>query len=132
MLLQQTLATANTSGAIQLWDTATAAAGATLSDLQTVVCAAFSPDGKTLASATWDAGVTLWDVPTAEVRAVLKGHTDTIERLRFSPDGTTLATASWDGTVKLWDVASGRQKQSIAGPGVRGCLAANTAPAALP
>src|SRR5262245_3869195 len=111
----KTLATANTSGAIQLWDTATGAAVRTLPDLQTVVHVAFSPDGKTLASATWDAGVTLWDVPAAEVRAVLKGHTDTIERLTFSPDGKTLSTASWDGTVKLWDVELGRLKQSIQG-----------------
>src|SRR5262249_25582736 len=106
---------ANTSGAIQLWDTATGKAGATLTDLQTVVGVGFSPDGKTLASATWDAGVTLWDLPSAEVRAVLKGHTDTIERLRFSPDGNTLATASGDGTVKLRDVESGRLKQSLEG-----------------
>jgi WD40 repeat protein len=119
----KTLATANTSGAIQLWDAATGAAAGTLADLQTVVGVAFSPDGKTLASATWDAGVTLWDVPTAQVRAVLKGHTDTIERLRFSPDGKTLVTASWDGTVKLWDVESGRPKQSIQGPGTQRSVA---------
>src|SRR5262249_14398848 len=111
----KTLATANTSGAIQLWDTATGAAGRTLPDLPTGVNVACSPDGKTLASATWDAGVTLWDVLAAEVRAVLKGHTDTIERLTFSPDGKTLATASWDGTVRLWDSVSGRLNQSIQG-----------------
>ncbi|MGC5011813.1 WD40 repeat domain-containing serine/threonine protein kinase [Streptosporangium sp. DT93] len=41
-------------------------------------------------------------------RAVLTGHTDSVESVTFSPDGHTLATASADGTARLWDVRTRR------------------------
>src|SRR5437867_1428498 len=75
----KTLAAANTSGVIQLWDTTNGAAVGTLAELQTLICLAFSPDGKTLAAASWEGGATLWDVTSAELRGVFKGHTDVIE-----------------------------------------------------
>jgi WD40 repeat protein len=119
----KTLAAANTSGVIQLWDTTKGTPVGTLTDLQTLVRLAFSPDGKSLVATSWEGGATLWDVPTASIRAVLKGHTDVIEGVAFSADGKTLATASWDETVKLWDVESARCKQTIQGPGTQRAVA---------
>jgi WD40 repeat protein len=119
----KTLAAANTSGVIQLWDTTKGVPAGTLTDLQTLVRLAFSPDGKTLVATSWEGGATLWDVETASIHAVLKGHTDVIESVAFSADGKTLATASWDETVKLWDVESARCKQTIEGPGTQRAVA---------
>nr|WP_275072633.1 AAA-like domain-containing protein [Petrachloros mirabilis] len=32
----------------------------------------------------------------------LRGHSDTVMRVKFSPDGQTIASASWDKSIKLW------------------------------
>jgi len=69
---------------------------------QTVIAAAFSPDGQTLASASDDGTVKLWQRNGAEI-ATLQGHRDRVRSVAFSPDGQTLASASYDKTVKLWN-----------------------------
>jgi WD40 repeat protein len=44
----------------------------------------------------------------SHVRAVLRGHWDSIEAVAFSPDGSRLLTASWDGTARIWNAATGK------------------------
>jgi WD40 repeat protein len=94
---------------------------------QSVLAAAFSPDGKTLATPTWvvesvggrnvvkDQSVKLWDVATGKQQATLKGHTDEVCSLTFSPDGRALAFGGKDGTIKLWDVARDRELATLKG-----------------
>jgi WD40 repeat protein len=48
-----------------------------------------------------------------DVRTVLRGHTDQVERASFSPDGKLVVTASDDGTARIWDAATGRQVQVL-------------------
>ena len=43
-----------------------------------------------------------WDASTLKQAAVLKGHTDQVNRVRWSPDGSMFASASSDGTVRIW------------------------------
>ena len=72
-----------------------------------VMCVAFSPDGKTLATGSRDDGtVKLWDVATGRQRISLKGAARVVLSIAFSPDGKTLAAASGDKTVILWRAAT--------------------------
>jgi WD40 repeat protein len=66
-----------------------------------VICAAFSPDGKTLATAGDEKAVSLWEVVTAKQRHVLKGHHSGVRFVAFSPDGRQLASGGDDHTALL-------------------------------
>ncbi len=79
---------------------------ATLDHPQTVLCLAFSPDGRTLATGSSDGRVRLWDVATGHHKATLDDdYVTSVDDLAFSPDGRTLATTAEPG-VLLWNVAT--------------------------
>ena len=104
-----TILAVNSSTGIQIWNTATRAAVASLSGRSSAL--AFSPDGTTLASGssrTNEANLKLWNVASQTLIATLPGHTGGptgVTSLAFSPSGDTLASGSGDQTIKLWDVA---------------------------
>jgi WD40 repeat protein len=80
--------------------------------------AAFSPDGRLLATSGFDAIATVWDVSAGTRivrRALLPNGTGQAEGLAFSADGHLLAAGSAAGIVRLWDVSSPR---SVTGVGV--------------
>ncbi len=104
-----TILAVNSSAGIQIWNTGTRAAVATLSGRSSAL--AFSPDGAILASGssrTNEANLKLWNVASQTLIATLPGHTGGptgVTSLAFSPSGDTLASGSGDQTIKLWDVA---------------------------
>ena len=101
---------ASTSGTeIKLWDTASGAMTATLTETTSdVYSVAFSLDGKTLAAGNDDGTIELWNVASGANTKTLTGHTDQVWSVAFSPDGKTLASGSKDCTVKLWQVSDGK------------------------
>lgn len=111
-------AVAQSNRKVTLWDAAEGKRLATLAGhTESVLCLAFSPDGKTLASGcmAWlDLGVDtqgevrFWDAATGKEAGVLRGEQqgpNDFHGLTFSPDGAVLATASGSGHLALWDVA---------------------------
>lgn len=97
-----TAALQTAENALQLYDLATAQAGALLRDADTtIVCFAFAPDGKMLATAGSDRTIKLWNVRTGQVERRLTQPR--VQRLVFAADGKRLASASPE-EVKIWEL----------------------------
>jgi WD40 repeat protein len=60
--------------------------------------------------------IEVWDASTLKQVAVLKGHTDQVNRVRWSPDGSMLASASSDGTVRIWESRRRTTLMTFQGP----------------
>lgn len=88
---------------------------------------ALSPDGNWLAAAGWMTSacsqpcndIRIFDLSSDqfELKALLRGHIDTISSLAFSPDGKNLVSGSSDNTAIIWswDGVSGRSLHVLRG-----------------
>jgi WD40 repeat protein/DNA-binding SARP family transcriptional activator len=102
----RTVATAATSGVIELWDVATGRLLDTLAGHRgAAVSLAFSPDGSRLVSGGSDATVRLWDLEAGVRRDVtLRGHGSPVTSVAFDPSGRRVASAEAAGAVRVWAV----------------------------
>jgi predicted NACHT family NTPase len=102
------LATADTSGAVCLWEIT---GGKEIFNLQGhsnwVSSVAFSPCGDAFASGSFDKTIKLWNTHDGGCLKVFQGHTNRIRSIAFSPRGALIASASSDKTVRLWDMTTG-------------------------
>ncbi|WP_331727923.1 serine/threonine-protein kinase [Streptomyces sp. NBC_00158] len=73
---------------------------------QSLLCLAFSPDGRTLAAGGSGGELWLWDTVTRRTITKFAGEPPHVNGLAFSPDGRTLVGDCQDGTLRRWDVRS--------------------------
>ena len=110
------LATADITGQIRLWETATRhqlgvpfVAGSAIMSFSPDANMSFSPDGKFLAVSNGNS-VRFWNVaahrPNGAPLVASPSHSVVTA---FSPDGAIAATATDEGQVQLWDMATRRQ-----------------------
>jgi WD40 repeat protein len=74
-------------------------------DHESVLTAAFSPDGRRVAVAGKQGDIRVYDAGTGREVLTLRGHGGPIHTIAFSPDGKRLLSASDDGSARVWDVA---------------------------
>jgi RNA polymerase sigma factor (sigma-70 family) len=104
------------TGGLGLWDVARGKQDLrTAAKVHGVMCAVFSPDGKTVATGGFRQPVRLWDTTSgAEVRQ-MPCDAEMIGCLAFSPDGRLLAAAGRTKLIYLWHTASGASAGTLAG-----------------
>jgi WD40 repeat protein/serine/threonine protein kinase len=110
----KTLASADRSGALILWDTASGAlrqraageGGATW-------WVGYADGGRLLVTAS-DAGIDLLDATTLERAAHIAPESGQVTRATVSADGGLLAASSSDGHVRIYDLADGHLVRDIA------------------
>lgn len=114
-----TLAAADNSGAVTLWDTGTHAVKRTFFAHDDAISSlAWSPNGRTFAtSGRNDTLVKLWDANSGALKRTLSGHQGQIWSVQFSPDGRMVAGAGGqnDNTLTLWNVQSGALIRTLNG-----------------
>jgi RNA polymerase sigma factor (sigma-70 family) len=117
-----TLLAAGSRDEVSLWETATGKLRWRVGAVPgggpcswSVVCLAFSPDGKLLASGGQEETARVWETATGRLCRRLPGHRTFVSALCFSPDGRTLATASWDRAFRLWEVLTGKERCRLEG-----------------
>ncbi|MEB3311334.1 MAG: NB-ARC domain-containing protein [Snowella sp.] len=115
------LATSDTNGELQIWDSRnfqqlTRCQG----HIHWVWSVCFSRDRALLASGGQDQTVRLWDTYTGQSLQVLTGHQGIVTSVAMSPDDQMLASSSQDQTVKLWKLKTGECWQTLAGH--QGCV----------
>lgn len=74
----------------------------------TILAAAFSPDGRRVAVGGAAGDVRVYDTETGTRLAVLAGHEGGIYTIVFHPGGERLATGGFDGRVRIYDAESGK------------------------
>ena len=111
------LVTANWSGRVRRWDTATREMWASFQLPEpNIHLLAISPHADFVATCvSGRRQFHLWDGITGRWRAGGDGHRAGITALTFSPDSLVLATASLDATVRLWNAAGASELARLDG-----------------
>ncbi|KAG2739659.1 WD40 repeat-like protein [Suillus brevipes Sb2] len=90
---------------IKIWDAKTGKLVATLKGhTHTVLCLAWTKDGKTLISGSNDSSIRTWNTTNWKQIAVLDEHTSPVRAIAISPNDRILASASFDNTARLWNL----------------------------
>jgi len=82
-----------------------------------LVTAAYSPDGRRIATASQDGTAKIWDAATGEELITLGtvDESNAVNLLAYSPDGTRIVTGHDDHTAKVWDAATGSVTLTLSG-----------------
>jgi WD40 repeat protein len=111
---KNTIAIGSDYGTIIILDAVTGSQRAEVSAHErSVICVAFSSDGRSLVSGGVDTNVKLWDVQTGGIVETFYGHTKKVWAVSISPDCTRIVSGSEDKTIRLWDIETSKCCQSI-------------------
>ncbi len=103
---QSDLLAAGFAGMVQVWDVRSRELVRSITGFErTVMCLAFSPDGKRLAGGTQDGQVWVWSVESGRPTQLIEVGSRGIRSVAFSPDGQRLVTVANNAPVAIWDVA---------------------------
>jgi WD40 repeat protein len=113
----KSLATGGNDNTLFAWDVASRKPRFSVAHNDPVLCAAYSPDGRTIATGEGtngptdrEARVRLVDAATGRAVRDFYAHLNSVGSLAYSPDGRTLATSGMDARVRLWDAVTGRKR----------------------
>src|SRR3990167_3848437 len=71
-----------------------------------VMCAAFSPDGKTIVTGSRDRTIRVWCARSGYILLTLR-YSHHVNSIAFSPDSKTIVAGLFDGTISVRDANSG-------------------------
>jgi WD40 repeat protein len=109
------LLTGRWDGTLTVWDVASGAAAARLTEgVSRVRDLAFGPDGKWLLAASAEGSIRHWDLTAGVPIRALAGHRGEVHALVVSPDRRWAASGGEDGTARLWELSTGREVISLA------------------
>lgn len=106
----QLAASADKDGKIDIWDTTTWTALATLgdpADTKSVSALAFSSDSKLLAAAGKSDRVVIWDLASRQ-RAYTMELKETVTSLAFYPAGGSIVIGTKDSSIAIWNYRNNR------------------------
>ncbi len=105
------------SGEVKLWNIETGELVRTIADSHsdTVLGAAFSPDGKYLATCGADRMMKVFETESGRVVKSFEGHAHHVLGVSWRADARVLATSGADRVVKVWDFQSGKAIRTIEG-----------------
>jgi WD40 repeat protein len=72
-----------------------------------ILCVAFSSDGRLAISGSADQTVRLWDAASGKELRCFRGHSDEVLAVAFSTDGKRVVSAGRDRSIRVWDVDKG-------------------------
>jgi WD40 repeat protein len=102
------LATSDTKGDVQIWDSHTWEKIADCQGHKNWTWAVeFSPDSRYLASASHDYTVKLWNPSNGECLFTIRNDYS-VNTVTFSPNGQLMAGSTQDGTIHLWRILPGQ------------------------
>lgn len=98
---------------IWLWDAETGRELREFKGIESVQCAALSPNGKTVAAVENGTRVWLWDTATGkELRRLTAGNSGRPDAMCWSPDGKWIVAAMGE-VVYVWEAESGKQLHKL-------------------
>jgi WD40 repeat protein len=102
------VATADWSGSVRVWETATGQETLRLKGHQgRAACVAFSPDSRRLVSGGDDQMVRVWELASGGQAAAFAMDKYMVSAVAYDPRGTRVASADLGGVVKVWDLRTG-------------------------
>ena len=105
---ERIIASATTSGNINLWDALTGQKLKTIKSTGNIHSVAFNKNGTSILCSGWTAeDVQIWNILDGKCERQLKGHNYFVTFSTFSSHDALIASASKDNTIRLWNSDTG-------------------------